>query len=1274
APAPVRVVGLRPAAAPVVAVPTTAGPGADEVVAAIAAAGTEGQAALAAAVDEQLTAVAATVESQQAGIDQGAATLIASVDVAFTGAGAQLFAAVVAAQSRLVAAHQSEQQRLATWSAQAQQSLAEGFATGSGRVQATGSARGDEAVSAADAAATDTGSRVTGLSGQARAAGAARAASPGGADAEAAQARAAAAREVAGDTATTVADSLGDTVGQLRGLGPETRTQLVAQADQIVGRIREQLPTVTAVLSQTAEGAGSQLSQAVTAGSASLALLGTDLAAQLATLRATVTGAIREQADAAKLTVYESGTQAVAAAQAQHDQAAVASAALIDGVLAGVANRRIRRAAAAKLAGELSAHVRQGYGDAEQQARVALAEIAQAFSQTANQALDVVQSSAEQGRQQATDTAEHGRAAAAGETDGLLSALAGLVDTTISSGDGTVAGNLASLDQLVADLDARFGQALGDFRQTLTTKAGETTDRAGQPMSTLDSRMTQAMTEAEEATQRSWLENAVRSIPWGTIAGVVVGLVVTIAVVALLGTGIGALIVAGALAGALSAAATTLTDNAVHGRDTDWGDIGKQMLVGAAFGAIGGALGGGVAGALGGAVERQVLTQASAVAIGKAANVVTGATLGVVNNVVAGRPWHEGLLVNIGLSMAMSYGPGGRFIDNVTSNARASMVDSGHAFNVTPAEAAASATRMQAHADTTPDGPAPATASEGPASEGPAPTTQDGPAPTGPETEPGTVSPGPDTDAAAGPPGSADPATVRAEAESRVAALDEPPPLVEQVDRVTGVDRGPEYTQAMAELREFYTNQQAEAANVTNVRTSRTDQMIDPLTGAPVVNPDGTPWGYGIEGGFEARRFDYGPNQGLTEVTIKVHLDGQAGVTPADLAQVRADTIAGVDRHYNSGQSLPNGDRLHVSVEFVTDPADAHLRVEVNGGRGRADQSHWFVDSDPTVHAHELGHQLGLLDEYVDPGTVNRGSAGAPGVHTDSSLMGNFWTRDAAGNVVVDPNTRLHERHVRQIADDITAAGGAGPAPAGTVPAGNVPARAPEPTDLEAQPQPETTAQPAAPVPVADSAVIASLEKTTLGGAIDSGGFGSVHEVPGHPDLLIKIAQAGGGRPNSQLASEAANLRTLAEAGLPTAFRDLIEWTDAGGVKRQGILMDRVAGSFSKQALQQGKFKDKPISQQRLAELRAPINEQTVQDLIRIRDTCMEQQINIHDVQFMISTEDGSVVLIDPARIDDFRTPGTPSREVKRDMRGFENRMNRMIADVGEIVRSRGRR
>ena len=173
-----------------------------------------------------------------------------------------------------------------------------------------------------------------------------------------------------------------------------------------------------------------------------------------------------------------------------------------------------------------------------------------------------------------------------------------MITAAIDSGEGTLSATFTSLDGTAADVDTRLGEALTQFRDALAQRAGEAAGRAQEPLTSLDGRMDRAMQEAEEATHRSWWENALRAIPWRTIAGIVVGLVVTIAVVALLGTGIGALIVAGALAGALSVAATTLIDNRIAGRETNWGELGKQMLIGAAFGAIGGALGGGVTGAL----------------------------------------------------------------------------------------------------------------------------------------------------------------------------------------------------------------------------------------------------------------------------------------------------------------------------------------------------------------------------------------------------------------------------------------------------------------------------------------------------------------------------------------------------------------------------------------------------------------------------------------------------------------------------------------------------
>ena len=45
----------------------------------------------------------------------------------------------------------------------------------------------------------------------------------------------------------------------------------------------------------------------------------------------------------------------------------------------------------------------------------------------------------------------------------------------------------------------------------------------------------------------------------------------------------------------------------------------------------------------------------------------------------------------------------------------------------------------------------------------------------------------------------------------------------------------------------------------------------------------------------------------------------------------------------------------------------------------------------PAIHrAHELGHQLGLLDEKIDPHAEDRKDARPPGVFQDNSVMGDY--------------------------------------------------------------------------------------------------------------------------------------------------------------------------------------------------------------------------------------------------------------------------------------------
>ncbi len=326
----------------------------------------------------------------------------------------------------------------------------------------------------------------------------------------------------------------------------------------------------------------------------------------------------------------------------------------------------------------------------------------------------------------------------------------------------------------------------------------------------------------------------------------------------------------------------------------------------------------------------------------------------------------------------------------------------------------------------------------------------------------------------------------------------------DRIDEATGVTKGADYDADMARMREQYAAQEAAAANVTEVRTRRVDPIQDEF-GRPIRFADGSPYGYHIDGAFDVRRFEY-DNGTVSQVTIKVALAPKAGVAiDADqLVRLKADVHAGVDAQYNAGKTLANGDRLRVEIEFVT-PADApHLKVEldVKAPGSRADQKHWFIGDDPVVHAHELGHQLGLLDEYVDPAAVRRATAASPGVRTDQSLMGNFWMRGGT----VDPGTSLKDRHLAQIGSDIDAArartGGAGPLPPAAGGAGAVGASAAAP-DLDLPPLPELSPDQAARMADLDA------EVRELDGGWSALGMHSVEDAQRHfahfddPDAAI---------------------------------------------------------------------------------------------------------------------------------------------------------------------------
>ncbi|MCK2239940.1 MULTISPECIES: hypothetical protein [unclassified Crossiella] len=154
----------------------------------------------------------------------------------------------------------------------------------------------------------------------------------------------------------------------------------------------------------------------------------------------------------------------------------------------------------------------------------------------------------------------------------------------------------------------------------------------------------------------------------------------------------------------------------------------------------------------------------------------------------------------------------------------------------------------------------------------------------------------------------------------------------------------------------------------------------------------GQPWRGPI--GYDLRHLAVPGADGATRRvrlhTVRLHLEG------THTTELRARVDSAADRYLNQGHRLPSGEQLLVEVEF-TDRADTHGTIQVTAAGTRADQTHWPVDAQEIEFAHELGHFLGLYDEYLDdsddpPVFQHRADAGrvatGPGLMTAAARTG----------------------------------------------------------------------------------------------------------------------------------------------------------------------------------------------------------------------------------------------------------------------------------------------
>ena len=148
-----------------------------------------------------------------------------------------------------------------------------------------------------------------------------------------------------------------------------------------------------------------------------------------------------------------------------------------------------------------------------------------------------------------------------------------------------------------------------------------------------------------------------------------------------------------------------------------------------------------------------------------------------------------------------------------------------------------------------------------------------------------------------------------------------------------------------------------------------------------------------IYGWTAAYRADEDPRECVIQITLRLRLVPDAGVSQADLATVQARWEPAIEQAWTDRFNLMLAEEDACSCELYRAVVDVqwvatgqHHTVTVRAGSGRANMTTWFVNSTGGTAAHEAGHMFGYPDEYPDsncPGRV---------VTTDGSIMRNSQT------------------------------------------------------------------------------------------------------------------------------------------------------------------------------------------------------------------------------------------------------------------------------------------
>jgi Domain of unknown function (DUF4157) len=163
------------------------------------------------------------------------------------------------------------------------------------------------------------------------------------------------------------------------------------------------------------------------------------------------------------------------------------------------------------------------------------------------------------------------------------------------------------------------------------------------------------------------------------------------------------------------------------------------------------------------------------------------------------------------------------------------------------------------------------------------------------------------------------------------------------------------------------------------------------------------------------QEFDCTIGSGEIRVVLKPKLVADAGVTPEQVASAKTRSVAQFRSVFDNKFVLTDtadhqAYNLRCDAQFVD--AGEHYTITLHPGSGGTNRRNWYVSDSDTDLAHELGHQLGLKDEYVDASVPARATATSPGVFHDHSIMGNYPAEGVG-------QAEVKQRHGETIANEI---------------------------------------------------------------------------------------------------------------------------------------------------------------------------------------------------------------------------------------------------------------